>query len=107
MIVTLCPGDWGWPGFQVLKVARRSAGIEHVLRTKNPVQLVAMLSQSSEVTPAAPASSASAGNEETDRAWRKFCRHQLDMTERDRQLVRDTPVPDWLIGQCYSANLLK
>jgi hypothetical protein len=84
--------------------ALRSAGIEHVVRQKNLIPFHVVLSQSPDITPVArPASQ----DDDTDRAWRKFCRHQLDMTERERQIIRDTPIPDWLVGQCYSGNLLK
>jgi len=91
------PGDHGG-------AALRSLGIEHVVRHKNPIPFHVVLSQSPDITPSTRPTSQ---DDETDRAWRKFCRHQLDMTERERQIVRDTPIPDWLVGQCYSGSLLK
>jgi len=91
------PGDHGG-------AALRPAGIEHVVRQKDPIPFHVVLSQSRDLTPGIrPASQ----DDDTDRAWRKFCRHQLDMTERERQIIRDTPIPDWLVGQCYSGSLLK
>ncbi|HVP11147.1 MAG TPA: hypothetical protein VMV94_08190 [Phycisphaerae bacterium] len=71
---------------------------------KDRIRFNTVLSQSTDGTPVA---SLPAQDEETDRAWRKICHHQLDMTERDRQIIRDTRIPDWLIGQCYSGSLLK
>jgi hypothetical protein len=91
------PGDHGG-------AALRPAGVEHVVRQKNPIPLHVLLSQIPDVTPVIrPVSQ----DDDTDRAWRKFCRHQLDMTERERQIIRDTPIPAWLVGKCYSGNLLK
>lgn len=91
------PGDHGG-------AALRPAGVEHVVRKKNPIPFHVVLDQNPDITPVArPVSQ----DDDTDRAWRKFCRHQLDITERERQIVRDTPIPDWLLGQCYSGSLLK
>ncbi|MBS1211671.1 MAG: hypothetical protein H6R26_287 [Proteobacteria bacterium] len=84
--------------------ALRSASIEHVVRKKHLLPFIAAHAQPAEI---ASVALPIAGDEATERAWRKFCRHQLDMTEWDRQIVRDTPIPDWLIGQCYSGSLLK
>jgi len=95
--LTWLPGEQGG-------AALRSAGVEHVVRQKNLIPFHSTVSQSPDVTPIiVPLKS----DDEIDRAWRKFCRHQLDMTERDRQIIRDTPIPDWLIGQCHSVSLLK
>ena len=91
------PGDHGG-------AALRPAGVEHVVQKKNLTPFHVVLGQSRGLTPATRPTSQ---DDETDRAWRKFCRHQLDMTERERQIVRDTPIPDWLLGQCYSGSLLK
>jgi hypothetical protein len=84
--------------------ALRPVGIEHVVRQKDPIPFHVVPGQNPDITPVAPPTSQ---DEETDRAWRKFCRHQLDMTEQERQVIRDTPIPDWLVGQCYSGSLLK
>ena len=91
------PGDHGG-------AALRPAGIVHVMRQKDPIPFHVVLGQSRDITPGTRPTSQDG---ETDRAWRKFCRHQLDMTERERQIIRDTPIPDWLFGQCYSGSLLK
>jgi hypothetical protein len=47
------------------------------------------------------------GAEETERAWRKFCRHGLDMSARERDIVTVTDMPSWLRGQCYTASVYK
>lgn len=91
------PGDHGG-------AALRPASVEHVVRQKDPIHFHVVLGQSQDLTPGIRPNSL---DDETDRAWRKFCRHQLNMTESERQIVRDTPIPDWLLGQCYSGSLLK
>jgi len=91
------PGDHGG-------AALRTAGIEHVVRKKNLIPFHVVRGQNPDMTPVDRLASQ---DDDTDRAWRKFCRHQLDMTERERQIIRDTPIPDWLVGQCYSGSLLK
>lgn len=91
------PGDHGG-------AALRPAGVEHVVRKKNPIPFHVVLGQNRDLT---PGSRPTSQGDETDRAWRKFCRHQLDMTDQERQIIRDTPIPEWLVGQCYSGSLLK
>ena len=83
--------------------AIRSAGVEHIVHRK-PLQV----SVASTETPAlSPLPSPSYSDNEVERAWRKFCRNRLGMTERDQQIIRDTPVPVWAFGNCHTANLLK
>jgi hypothetical protein len=83
--------------------AVRSAGIEHVVHKKSlPVSVAA-----TEAAPLLASPSSSYSDDEVERAWRKFCRNRLDMTERDRQIIQDTPVPGWAFGNCHTANLLK
>ena len=84
--------------------ALRSAGVEHVVRKKSPDPF---RSASVQVAQVSPIGSPTDSEENIERAWRKFCRYQLDMTERDRQIIRDTTIPGWLIGQCHSGSLLK
>jgi hypothetical protein len=83
--------------------AIRSAGIEHVVHRK-PLQLSV---PSAEARAIPPIPSPSHSDDDVERAWRKFCRNRLGMTERDRQIIRDTPVPVWAFGNCHTANLLK
>jgi hypothetical protein len=83
--------------------AIRSAGLEHVVHRK----LLQGPLASAETPTLSPLPSPSDSNDEVERAWRKFCRNRLDMTEGDRQIIRDTPVPVWAFGNCHTANLLK
>lgn len=85
--------------------ALQSSGFEHVVRKKMaqpPLQVASL--QPVEI---APLTSSGYTGEEIERAWRKFCRNRLGMTERDHRIIRDTPVPGWLIGNCHTANLMK
>ncbi|MVF23664.1 hypothetical protein EVC37_18900 [Methylocaldum sp. BRCS4] len=84
--------------------AIRSSGFEHVVRKKmpeTPLQVASL--QPVEITPLTSGYT----DEEIERAWRKFCRNRLGMTERDHRIIRDTSVPGWLIGNCHTANLMK
>lgn len=85
--------------------ALRSSGFEHVVRKKmaQPSLQVASL-QTVEIT---PLTSSGYSDKEIERAWRKFCRNQMGMNERDHRIIRDTSVPGWLIGNCHTANLMK
>ncbi len=85
--------------------ALRSSGFEHVVRKKMPEPPLRVAS----LRPIEITSLTSPGysDEEIERAWRKFCRNRLGMTERDHRIIRDTPVPGWLIGNCHTANLMK
>jgi len=85
--------------------AIRSAGIEHVVHRK-PLQ-VPLASAETPTLPLPPFPSPSYSDDEVERAWRKFCRNRLGMTERDRQIIQDTPVPLWAFGNCHTATLLK
>jgi hypothetical protein len=83
--------------------AIRSAGVEHVVhKTSLRVSMAAVEASAVSASP-----SPSHSDDEIERAWRKFCRNRLGMTERDRQIIRDTPVPLWAFGNCHTANLLK
>ncbi len=82
--------------------ATRAAGIEQVVHRK-PLQVSDASAKTPRLFPLPPSYS----DDEVERAWRKFCRNRLDMTERDRQIIRDTPVPLWAFGNCHTAILLK
>jgi hypothetical protein len=85
--------------------ALRSSGFEHVVRKKMPETPLRVASlQPVAIT---PLTSSSYTDEEIERAWRKFCRNRLGMTERDHRIIRDTPIPGWLVGNCHTANLMK
>lgn len=83
--------------------AIRSAGVEHVVHRKS----LRLSVSSAEAGAIPPIPSPSHSDNEVERAWRKFCRNRMDMTEGDRQIIRDTPVPVWGFGNCHTANLLK
>jgi hypothetical protein len=83
--------------------AIRSPGVEHLVHKKS-IQVSVATAEASAMS-ASPSSSYS--DDEIERAWRKFCRNRLGMTDRDRQIIRDTPVPVWAFGNCHTANLLK
>lgn len=93
--VAWLPGGMGGAAF-------RSAGIEHVVY-RQPLQLSVAATEGWALS----ATSSSYSDDEVERAWRKFCRNRLDMTEGDRQIIWDTPVPVWAFGNCHTANLLK
>jgi hypothetical protein len=93
--VAWLPGEMGG-------AAIRSAGIEHVVHKSLQLSV-----PSAEALAIPPIPSSSYSDDEVERAWRKFCRNRLDMTERDRQIIRDTRVPVWAFGNCHTANLLK
>jgi hypothetical protein len=85
--------------------AIRSSGFEHVVRKKVPETPIHVASlQSVDIT---PLGTSGYSDEEIERAWRKFCRNRLGMTERDHRIIRDTPIPGWLVGNCHTANLMK
>lgn len=85
--------------------ALRSSGFEHVVRKKIPQRPLQVASlQPVEIT---PLTMSGYTDEEVERAWRKFCRNRLGMTKRDHRIIRDTPIPGWLIGNCHTANLMK
>jgi hypothetical protein len=90
----------GGPGGAAL----RSASDEHVVRKRIPAPLNSV---SGLHLQGSPMISPIYSEEDIERAWRKFCRHRIDMTERDRRIVRDTPIPDRRLGQCYSGGLMK
>lgn len=94
--VAWLPGEMGG-------AAIRSAGIEHVVHKKSLQVSVA----ATEASPVSASVSSPYSDDEIERAWRKFCRNRLGMSERDRQIIRDTPVPVWAFGNCHTANLLK
>ncbi|QPK61625.1 hypothetical protein IVG45_12095 [Methylomonas sp. LL1] len=43
-----------------------------------------------------------------ERAWRKYCHHQLDMTPEEQALVKTMPIPHSVLGHgCNPGNLKK
>lgn len=83
--------------------AIRSTGVEHVVHRK-PLQVSDTSAETPTLSRLPPPPNS---DDEVERPWRKFCRNRLGMTERDRQIIRDTAVPLWAFGNCHTANLLK
>ncbi len=42
-----------------------------------------------------------------ERAWRKYCRHQLDLTSAERALIDSTEIPEQMRHRCDSRSLFK
>ncbi|PPD50565.1 MAG: hypothetical protein CTY16_01365 [Methylobacter sp.] len=110
--------DNAWQGGGLGGSVLRSASIEHVIRQADN-RLPASISASSSgldltshprVTPTAkPPSYSNRGNDETvERAWRKYCHHQLDMTAEDYAVMRRSSVPRTVLHHgCHPQSLLK
>jgi hypothetical protein len=105
--------DHAWQGGEIGGAALRAASIEHVVRqVDNPILVsssgsdLSSFKQGSDnkaVTPSNPSN-----NEAIERAWRKYCHHQLDMTAEDLALIERTPVPKTILKQgCNPKSLLK
>jgi hypothetical protein len=105
--------DNAWQGGELGGAALRSASIEHVVRqVDNPIPVsspgsgLSSFNHGSDnkaVTPSNPSD-----KKAVERAWRKYCHHQLDMTAEDHALVDRTPVPKSILKQgCNPKSLLK
>jgi hypothetical protein len=105
--------DHAWQGGKLGGAALRAASIEHVVRqVDNPIPVSSSGSDLSSiksgndnnaVTPSSPSN-----KEAVERAWRKYCHHQLDMTAEDHALIDRTPVPKSILKQgCNPKSLLK
>lgn len=89
--------------------ALRLSALEHVVTQKEPPPLYhpEALSDTADRGVAVFPLSDGYGADEIERAWRKACRHGLDMTARERDIVAATDMPSWLRGQCYTASVYK
>ncbi|MBP1151320.1 MULTISPECIES: hypothetical protein [unclassified Methylocaldum] len=89
--------------------ALRASALEHVVTQKEPPPLYhpEALSDTADRGVAVFPLSDGYGADEIERAWRKACRHGLDMTARERDIVAATDMPSWLRGQCYTASVYK
>jgi hypothetical protein len=105
--------DHAWQGGEIGGAALRAASIEHVVRqVDNPIPVSSSGSDLSSIkhgsdnkaiTPSNPSD-----KEAVERAWRKYCHHQLDMTAEDHALIDRTPVPKSILKQgCNPKSLLK
>jgi len=105
--------DHAWQGGKLGGAALRAASIEHVVRqVDNPIPISSSGSGLSSNKPGidnkAITFSSQSDKEAVERAWRKYCHHQLDMTAKDRDLIERTPVPKTILKQgCNPKSLLK
>lgn len=105
--------DHAWQGGELGGAALRSASIEHVVRqVDNPIPVSSSGSGLSSNNPGSDNKAVTPSNqsdkEAVERAWRKYCHHQLDMTAEDHALIERTPVPKTILKQgCNPKSLLK
>jgi hypothetical protein len=105
--------DHAWQGGELGGAVLRAASIEHVVRqVDNPIPVSSSGSDLSSIKPVfdnkAVTLSNPSDNEAIERAWRKYCHHQLDMTAEDHALIDLTPVPNTILKQgCNPKSLLK
>jgi hypothetical protein len=105
--------DYAWQGGELGGAALRAASIEHVVRqVDNPIPASSSGSDLSSIKPGndnkAVTPSSPSNNEAVERAWRKYCHHQLDMTAKDHDLIEHTPAPKTILKQgCNPKSLLK
>jgi hypothetical protein len=105
--------DHAWQGGELGGAALRPASIEHVVRqvdnsipvssSGSGLSSIKSGNDNNAVTPSSPSN-----KEAAERAWRKYCHHQLDMTAEDHALIDQTPVPKSILKQgCNPKSLLK
>jgi hypothetical protein len=105
--------DHAWQGGKLGGAVLRAASIEHVVRqVDNPIPVSSSGSDLSSIKPGndnkAVTPSSPSNKEAVERAWRKYCHHQLDMTAEDHALIDRTPVPKTILKQgCNPKSLLK
>jgi hypothetical protein len=105
--------DHAWQGGEIGGAALRAASIEHVVRQVD--NLTPVSSSGSDLSSIKPGNDKKADTlsnpsdkEAVERAWRKYCHHQLDMTAKDHALIKRTPVPKTILKQgCNPKSLLK
>lgn len=97
------PGGLGGAAF-------RASSIEHVVRQNDhrPAILSPIPTAHEDADEVSPSPLNTYTAEEIDIAWRKYCHHRLEMSERDRDIVRDTPLPGGrLVKGCHPQSLYK
>jgi len=105
--------DHAWQGGQLGGAALRAASLEHVVRqVDNPIPVSSSGSDLSSIKPGIDNKAVTLSNpndkEAVERAWRKYCHHQLDMTAEDHALIDRTSVPKTILKQgCNPKSLLK
>jgi len=110
--------DSAWQGGGLGGSVLRGASIEHVIRQVDN-RLPASISSSSSgldvrshrratLTSKPSSHSNREGDEAVERAWRKYCHHQLDMTADDYAVMRRSSVPRTVLERgCHPQSLLK
>jgi hypothetical protein len=105
--------DHAWQGGELGGAALRAASIEHVVRqVDNLIPVSSSGSNLSSIKPGIDNKAVTLSNpndkEAVERAWRKYCHHQLDMTAKDHDLIEHTPAPKTILKQgCNPKSLLK
>jgi len=110
--------DSAWQGGGLGGTVLREASIEHVIRqvdNKLPASISTSASgldvrshRRAAPTPKPPSHSNWGNDEATERAWRKYCHHQLDMTADDYAVMRRSSVPRTVRQHgCHPQSLLK
>ncbi len=106
--------DNAWQGGGLGGSVLRGSAIEHVIRqADNRLSVMASsldLASHSKVTPTPKLLNYSNGgnDEAVERAWRKYCHHQLDMTADDYAIIRRSSVPRTVLQHgCHPKSLLK
>jgi hypothetical protein len=105
--------DHAWQGGEIGGAALRAASIEHVVRqVDNPIPVSSSGSDLSLIRPGIDNKAVTLSNpndkEAVERAWRKYCHHQLDMTAEDLALIERMPIPKTILKQgCNPKSLLK
>lgn len=94
--------------------ALRQPSIEHVVTRKPPAQTSEAKNNNgfvtrplSEAEPSDTQPSCQTDSDDIERAWRKYCRHKLDMTDCDCEIIRTTPMPERLKASCNPKSLKK
>jgi len=91
----------------------RSASIEHVVRqVDQPLGVyVASDDSSDRVLDVSASHIPDRQDDDTlviERAWRKYCHHQLDMTSEEQALVKTMPIPHNVLSHgCHPGSLKK
>lgn len=108
--------DSAWQGGGLGGSVLRGASIEHVIQqvdnrlpdSASTSGLDVRSHRRATLTPKPPTYSNRGNDEAVERAWRKYCHHQLDMTAEDYAVMRRNPVPRTVLHHgCHPQSLLK
>lgn len=88
--------------------AIRAAAVEHVVRKKAPADKLHQVAASNNNPKITEKSNSNPVASAVERAWIKFCQHQLDMSAADHTLVQQNSMPAQLRKHaCHPNSLLK